>query len=111
MSERTAWVVVGPAFQNVTLHHDEALYWAKIYNGTITRFVGVAEVQKIQRVLRRHHDWHQQIGRATFKDDNDAEGRFPYEIDLSEAYAEGALCDETIEALEGANTDPGGARK
>lgn len=54
-------------------------------------------VEKVLQILRKHHKWHQEIGEVYFPDESGVPQNIP--IDLSDGYADSALCEETVAAL------------
>lgn len=46
------------------------------------------------KVLNKHHSWHHDIGTVIM-----GQGESKFEIDLSDAYSDSSLCDDTMEAL------------
>ena len=53
------------------------------------------ENEKLRAVLKRHHQWHQDIGVVKLVHEDGKET----ELDLSMEYSDSSLCDESIEAL------------
>lgn len=55
-----------------------------------------ARLAEVTGALREHHQWHQNLGVIGICKDDDGQW---VEIDMSDAYAEGALCERTTAAL------------
>ena len=56
-----------------------------------------AENERLRKALENHHKWHLEVGTMYVSDD----GKDFTELDLTDAYSESSLCDETIAALGG----------
>ena len=63
-----------------------------------------AQRDRLGAVLRKHHDWHQRIGIVGVQNDD----QNWHELDLSDAYADGSLCEETVAALHALPQPRGG---
>jgi hypothetical protein len=56
-----------------------------------------ARVAELEAALRRHHEWHQNIGEVLFPcDDNHVD---IVTIDLSLEYSDSSMCEQTVSAL------------
>jgi len=53
------------------------------------------EIERLRTALKKHHDWHQSFGECSAPD-----GKGGYVTwDLSDAYIDSMLCDQTVAAL------------
>lgn len=60
-----------------------------------------ATIARLRKALEKHHKWHLEIGEVVFPSDD----RSPdTTIDLTDAYSDSSLCEETVKAL--ADTPP-----
>ena len=74
------------------------------YNKLDSEVVGLrGNCQQLRNALEKHHKWHLEIGKATFREhDPNGDGLTvrEYELDLSAEYCDSSLYDETEQALK-----------
>jgi hypothetical protein len=74
---------------NLSSRDEKAMRWA------------LAEIYRFKNVLRKHHQWHLDIGTVLFPDDSgDGHHGSPVEVNLTDSYSDSTLCEETLEALK-----------
>jgi hypothetical protein len=66
------------------------------------------EIRRLREVLTKHHQWHLEIGTVMFPPSPNPNGNDdPVEVDLTDAYSDSSMCEETISALAPASQPSG----
>jgi hypothetical protein len=105
--DAVAWAILQELHSNIP-EDKRPLSWSDLSDEQAARIrraakaaisINSGQVDKLRSVLRKHHQWHLNIGTVVLSEEDKDGNKQTYELNLSSEYGDSTLCDETLDAL------------